>query len=206
MPFLISLAGDISGMASYAAKTAILNGMDPIAANETASMLYSVNMTDPNCTEMQWMMTSLDQINSFMEYTKQPTEEGGMYSPEALKEIYSICIGLLWLAFAMVPFGFSSFYFLSWTAQKQGTIIRTKYLEALLRQEVGWYDSKMSGALTSQAGEGACPFLATTSEHAQGHWCGAPIGGAAEDDACLQCPPETAPCGRYAFFMLTCVF
>ena len=66
------------------------------------------------------------------------------------KEMLTFAIWYIGLGLFQILAGYISTAFLNISAEKQASRIRKAYFRAMLRQEVGWYDSVSSGELTTR--------------------------------------------------------
>ena len=68
---------------------------------------------------------------------------------ETSSQVYGTALQFLFLSFGLFVCGTVSNAFLLWSAARQGTSMRKKYLRCILNQDIAWFDSKKTTEITT---------------------------------------------------------
>lgn len=88
-----------------------------------------------------------DVINAFNQ------DPASVDPSQALADINTVCLHFVWISIAALITGFGQVAFWSITASRQARALKYEYVKAILRQDIGWFDTMQSTELATQVAD-----------------------------------------------------
>ena len=92
-------------------------------------------------------------INSFIDFAREQALSNGTATFDLEGELTKFAIYYVYLAVGILVVGYLQLAFWTWTATRQTRQMRLAFFKAILKQDIGWFDTTESGELNNRLTE-----------------------------------------------------